>query len=393
MFSRSFVQLWGINFTVMLTYYSLMVGIGPYVMNRFQVSSATAGLVAGITVIGILISRAASGFLWTRFSSRQLLFAGLAVIVPAVALYGFAGSVGLILILRLVHGLGTGLIGTVSNTAVVFTLPTTRRGEGIGYFTLSNIVATALGPFCGLLIVHLSGYQALFIAEVVVALIGLAAVLTVRSGTIPDPPAARSVKPKRSVLTTMIEPATVPLSLVMTWVSMGYAAINVDLALLASERRLTAYSSIFFLVYAAVVLVSRPIAGRVMDAHSEHHIIYPAMAVFAFGLVAIGLSYSGAPLLMAAALCGIGFGNIQSAMQSAIARTTPARRLGQANSTYFIFFDLALGVGPYLLGLIVPSVGYQHLFEILAVMALAGMPLYYFAYHSKHRASAVIATA
>nr|WP_279588698.1 MFS transporter [Brooklawnia cerclae] len=378
--------MWIINVTAMLTYYSLMVSIGPYVTERYGASPATAGLVAGVTVIGILVARAFSGYLWTRFTSRQLLAAGVIAIVPVVACYGIDGGIGLILVLRLVHGLGVGLIGTVSNTAVVFTLPPARRGEGIGYFTLSNIVATAIGPFGALLIVHTLGYRPLFWIEVFVAVAGLLAVWSVRPGSIPGPSAQEPVQPE-GWLTTMIEPATLPLSFVMMWVSFGYAAINVDLALMTAERGLNAYSSVFFLVYAIIVLASRPWAGRLMDARTEHHIVYPAMAVFACGLVLIGQAATGAVLLVAAALCGLGFGNIQSAFQTAIARTTPLRRLGQANSTYFIFFDLTLGVGPYLLGLVIPTLGYRRLFDLLAVVVLVGIPLYYVAYHARQRSA------
>jgi MFS family permease len=384
LFSRQFIQLWIANTTVMLTYYSLLVCAGPFVVEKYQASPATAGLAAGITVIGVLITRAASGYLWRRFSSKQLMVAGMAALVPVLAAYALDAGIGFLLALRLMHGMAIGLIGTVTNTVVVFVLPPARKGEGIGYFTLSNIVATAIGPFFGLLLVHAAGYDPLFAVE---TLLGVAGLIAVVRSDIPDPPP----RPREARAAgqpwymTAIEPTAMPLSLVMMWVSLGYAATQADLALLTAERGLNAYASTFFLVYAIVILVTRPQAGKMMDRLTEHHVVYPAIALFAAGLAMIGLAASGAVLLIAGGLCGLGFGNIQSAFQTTIAKTTPPHRLGQANSTYFIFFDVSLGIGPYLLGLAVPWLGFERLVEALAVTTLIGAPLYYVAHHSRRR--------
>jgi MFS family permease len=386
LFSRRFLQLWLANTTVLLTYYSLLVCAGPFVTERYRATPAMAGLATGLTVIGVLVTRAASGYLWGRFSAKQLMVAGMAALVPVLAAYEIDAGIGFVLALRFMHGMAVGLIATVTNTAVVFVLPPARKGEGIGYFTLSNIVATAIGPFFGLLIVHTAGYGLLFGVE---TLLGVAGWITVVKSDIPDPPPrpreARQTAAGQPWYMTAIEPAAVPLSLVMMWVALGYAAVQADLALLTAERGLNAYASAFFLIYATVILATRPQSGKVMDRFSEHHVVYPAMLLFALGLATIGQAASGTALLIAGGLCGLGFGNVQSAFQATIAKTTPPHRLSQANSTYFILFDLSLGIGPYLLGLAVPWLGFERLFEALAVTTLIGVPLYYAAHHSRRR--------
>jgi MFS family permease len=386
LFDRQFVQLWIANTAVMLTYYSLLVCVGPFVTERYRATPAMAGLAAGLTVIGVLVTRAASGYLWGRFSSKQLMVAGMAALVPLLAAYGIDAGIGFVLALRFMHGMAVGLISTVTNTAIVFVLPSARKGEGIGYFTLSNIVATAIGPFFGLLIVHTAGYGPLFVVEMLLGVAGLVASV---NSDVPDPPprplGMREAPAGQSWYMTAIEPAAVPLSLVMMWVSLGYAAVQTDLALLTAERGLNAYASTFFLIYAVVILATRPQAGRLMDRLTEHHVVYPAMFLFALGLGMIGLAANGTVLLIAGGLCGLGFGNVQSAFQTTIAKTTPHHRLGQANSTYFILFDISLGIGPYLLGLAVPWLGFERLFEALAVTTLIGVPLYYAAHHSRRR--------
>src|SRR5699024_6120507 len=133
-------------------YYSLMVTIGLYSVNHLQASTSTSGLIVGITVIGILISRFSSGYLTHIFSNKSLMLAGTILLVPTTLLYQFANSIGFLLIVRSLQVICIGLVSTVTFTAVVLLLPNSRAGEAIGYFSLSTILATAIGPFVGLLV-------------------------------------------------------------------------------------------------------------------------------------------------------------------------------------------------------------------------------------------------
>ena len=87
--------------------------------------------------------------------------------------------------------------------------------------------------------------------------------------------------------------------------------------------------------------------------------------------------------VLAAIFIGVGFGNFQSAAQATIAKIVPPERMSYATSTYFIFFDLAFGVGPYLLGLIEPSIGFVGLYELMIAFAIIAL-VWYFLVHGRH---------
>ena len=102
----------------------------------------------------------------------------------------------------------------------------------------------------------------------------------------------------------------------------------------------------------------------------------PAAIIEAVGLILLATAHNGLSIVLSAFLIGLGFGNFQSTAQTVVANCVPIERLSQANSTYFIFFYLSLGIGPYLLGLLEPSLGYRGLFGIMAGVVMLGLLIY-----------------
>lgn len=357
----------------MTGYYSLMVTIGLYSVKQFQAPTSISGLIVGITVIGILVSRFSSGYLTHIFSNKQLMIAGTILLVPATLLYQLASSIVSLIIVRLVQGIAIGLISTVTNTAVVLLFPKARTGEGIGYFSLSTILATAIGPFAGLLVEQNFGFNTMFIMETILAILALFFCLLVNGQKIAFHFTEKH--PKISVR-DFIEPKALPIASTIFIVGLGYAAIQAYLSFYSTELNLATYSSIFFLVYAFAILISRPFTGKIVDRFGENAVIIPSAITNMLGLCLLAVTTSGWMMLISAFLIGLGFGNFQSTCQTVAARSVPIERLSQATATYFILFDLSLGVGPYALGIVEPFTGYRGLFWLMGIMVIVGLTWY-----------------
>src|SRR5699024_7999101 len=95
------------------------------------------------------------------------------------------------------------------------------------------------------------------------------------------------------------------------------------------------------------------------------------------GMLILSQAQTSFALLLAAVLIGLGYGNYQSCTQAVAIKVTPIQRMGLANSTYFIFLDLALGMGPLLLGLIEPIFGFRGMYVVLTAVILVGLYVYY----------------
>lgn len=372
--TRDFWLIAAVNLFVMTAYYSLMVTTAKFASDRFNATTSIAGLVAGITVIGILISRFSSGYLTQQFSTKTLLVVGACLLVPATIGYHFVTSIFFLLLVRLVHGLAIGLISTVTNTAVILLFPVSRKGEGISYFSLSTILGTAIGPFTGLILMQTVGFTILFNIEIILSLLALIVSLLINSHKIRF--VSRGTK-RQVQLQDFLEPKAFPISLVMFLVGLSYAALQAYLSFYAGDLHLTTYASYFFLVYAVAILLSRPLTGRLLDAFGATPVIIPSLIIEIGGLVLLSSTHSGIGILGAALLIGLGFGNFQSAAQTIVAKIVTIERISQSTATFFILFDLSIGVGPYLLGLIEPAIGYRSLFLVTAIIVLIGLILYY----------------
>lgn len=96
----------------------------------------------------------------------------------------------------------------------------------------------------------------------------------------------------------------------------------------------------------------------------------------------LAVASSGWMILVSAFLIGLGFGNFRSTCQTVAAKSVPIERLSQATATYFILFDLSLGVGPYALGIIEPLTGYRGLFCLMGITIIIGL-IWYLLIHAR----------
>lgn len=374
--SKNFITVALINFMVMLIYYLLLVTIGIYVVEQFAGSTRIAGLVTGMMVIGCLIGRFLTGFYIERLGAKRVLYVGAVALTLTMALYLLAFSIPLLILIRLLSGIAVGIIGTVTGTIVAFVVPPNRRGEGISYFSLSTILAAAIGPFLGLLLVQHIPYYLLFIMGIAIGMLTLLLALLLKINTFNLPKSQR--RKNWLHLSNFIEPKAINISLVVMLVGTGYAAIQAYLSFYAKSYDLITAASFFFVVYAAVILVSRPFTGRLLDIRGENIIVYPSLLLLVMGFLLLSEADSALLLLSASALIGLGFGNFQSAAQAIAVKLSPINKIGQATSTYFILFDLGIGIGPYLLGFVIPWIGYRGMYLICALISALSIILYYF---------------
>ncbi len=134
----------------------------------------------------------------------------------------------------------------------------------------------------------------------------------------------------------------------------------------------------FLYFYAAAILVSRPFTGRWFDTKGENFVMYPAFLLFAVGLFMISQVHQGFFLLLAGVFVGFGYGTFTSSAQAISIKVSPKERMALASSTYFIFADLGIGIGPFLLGFLIPDIDYRGLYVFLAIVVFACIVLYYF---------------
>lgn len=376
--TKDFIIVSIINFIAILIFFLLMVTISSYAVDTYQVSTSIAGLVSSIFIIGSLIGRIGAGRLISNIGPQKMLLIGLIVFFVSTTLYLMEWGVVYLLIIRLLQGIAVGTVGTATGTIVAMILPASRKGEGIGYFSLSAILATAIGPFVGMFMLKLeNGFDVIFYMNTALSLILLVAYFFVKI-SLPQPNKKNGNQTEMlSFLEKFIEPKALPISFIALLIGFAYSGVMTFITFYAREINLVEAASYFFLAYAGVVVISRPFTGKLMDVRGPNIIVYPCLVVFAIGMLLFSQASAGWMLLFAAVLIGFGYGNFNSIAQTIAVKVTEPHRFGLATSTYFILYDLGLGVGPFILGMIEPYTTYRTIFVSMIPLILICIPLYY----------------
>ncbi len=385
LWTKDFIIVSSINFFLTFVFYLLIVIIAVYAVDEYGASTSQAGLVTGIFIVGTLIGRLFIGRYIDRIGRKKTLFIGLVLFIVTTLLYFVHAGITFLLINRFIHGITLGIASTATGTIVAQIIPPKRRGEGIGYFSMSATLATAIGPFIGLFMSQHTSYQVIFGLCLVIGIIGL-----LTSFILYVPPIERQTNQTQEIkglsIANYVELKALPIAFVTFAISLCYASVLSFINFYAIEIDLVTAASLFFLVYSIAILISRPFTGRLMDIKGANYVMYPAFFILALGMFLLSIAHNSVTLLISGALIGLGFGNMQSCTQAVAIKLTPAHRMGLATSTFYIFLDAGLGFGPYLLGFLVPFTGYSKLYSILSIVALASIFLYFFMHGKKETA-------
>ncbi|MCA2390256.1 MULTISPECIES: MFS transporter [Lactococcus] len=384
LWTTTFVVNMLLNFIFYLVFYLPTVVIGTMAMERYHASASIAGILSGIFIVGGFIARLWAGNNMKRLGAKKLLYIGTIIYFLFTFAYFFVHSVILLLILRLVHGLGFGIAATASGTLAGAIVPSSRRGEGIGYYALSVTLSSAVGPFLSMFLYRTSGFYSLIWLSALLLFIALVGIFFIHVEKTTD--SSNSVDNKvhkKFAWSNYFEKEALPISLIAFLIGISYSSILSFMDAYARNIHLSEAASFFFLVYAITVLLSRPITGRVFDGFGDNFVMYPTYLFFALGLLIIGFAHSGWMLLLAAIFIGLGYGSFSPFGQAIAIRNSEAHRLGITTSTFFGFMDMGVGFGPFILGMFMPLLGYRNLYFASAILALLIAVIYHFV-HGRH---------
>lgn len=378
------------NFLIYLCMYLLIVIIASYTKSEYNASDSVAGLVTGLFIIGSLIGRFTTGKYVNKIGPKRILLIGLSFLLITQLLYFIEGSLAFLMFTRLINGIATGITTTATGTIAAYVTPNDRKSEGISLFSLSLVIGAAIGPFFGLLLINLFPITLLFtlclVCGIISFIISFFVNLQFELDT-DDRQDTSKAQTKRFNINNYIAKEAVPVAIIMLISGLTYSSILTFLQFFAKEINLVTISSYFFIFYAIASLLTRPVAGRLMDLKNENVVVYPAFVCLILTFLTLSITNNALLLIVAGLLLGAGYGNLSSSMQAIAIKVSPPAKYGIATSTYFIGLDLGLGFGPYVLGFFTSAVSYAQLYAIMAVVALVTGIIYYFVHGRKVKPS------
>lgn len=385
LWTKDFIMVSISNFLLFISFYILMVTLAVYSIDKFHASQSEAGLASSIFVLGAVIVRPIAGKIIERVGKKKLLLLGLSLFLIMMLLYFPINSLSLLFLIRFLHGFAFGIATTATGTIAADIIPLSRRGEGMGYFATSMNLAMAVGPFIGLFITQHFDHSVIFIVTSVFAIVAIAASLFLKIPKMNIEPKQVQIN-KGFQLSDYFEKRSIPIAILVAVFGFVYSSILAFLSSYAEEINLVDAASFFFVMYAVFLLISRPFTGKWFDSKGENKVIYPSIIAFGAGMIILSQAQNAVTLLIAGAVIGIGFGTFQSSAQTVAINLAPRNRSGLATSTFFVFYDFGIGVGPFLLGFILPLVGFRSLYITMAAIVFLGIFLYYLV-HGKRASS------
>lgn len=383
LWTKSFINICLSSFFIFITFYCQTATFPTFVTDNLGESQQLAGWVLTVYVIAAVIMRPFAGRWMDGPHRSKVLILSLIGFMAVSLFYPLVSSLGLLLVLRALHGFGFGAATTGNGTIVAEIVPAQRKGEGLGYYTLSMNLAMVLGPFVGLVVIQNASFHMLFYILIAFGVLGL--ILGWSTARIPKAGTAEGSAKKKQKLTfkSLFEARAIPISITALLLAIAYSGVLSYIPTYSKEIGLSSISSYYFVVYAVIMVLARPFTGRMFDKLPRNYLIYPTLALYAGGLVVLATANSAFTFLLSAAIIGLGYGSLFPCLQAIAVSSAPRDRVGLATSTFFIFFDSGVGIGSVLLGSIATATSNRTMYLAAAAVVALGALTYFLLLHRK----------
>lgn len=364
LFTRSYMFILAANFLLFFGFWLLIPVLPFYLKETYNCPEAMLGAILCCYTVSGLCVRPFSGFLMDKFPRKPIYILCYFICASIFLGYMTAGVLTWFIILRALHGIAFSSVTVGGNTLCVDITPSSRRGEALGYYGLTNNTAMALGPMTGLFMHDHVSYEGIFITGMLFSIIGLLCAFCVKART-PESIIARKLEKQQTgkdpvssqtklSLDRFILLKGIPVSISLLMLSIPYGATTNFVAMYAREINLDVPSGFFFTLMAVGMGASRLVAGKKVDqgyiTQCIHIGLYPV--ILAFFMLSMcrfiapeNINIAECTFFAVPLLLGIGFGIIFPAMNTLYINLAPNNKRATATSTYLTAWDVGIGIG------------------------------------------------
>jgi MFS family permease len=366
LFTVPFFVMCGFSLTVFLSVFQLLP-TAPFHILDLGGSKLQAGLFLGLLTVASAVSAPFTGALADRVGRTHLLVIASVVITAISILYAVIPSVVVLLVLVPVHGVFWSALLSASAAYMLSILPAHRRAEGIGYWGLASVVAMAVAPPVGFWL-YARGW--LWLCGSIALLNLTMAIIASRLREPVQAPAAPTA-PHGAWIEWRVLLLSAPLFLY----SFGYGGITSFSAVYADALGVRP-KSVYLTTLAVVILLTRPLLGRVADRIGYRRVFVPCLVLIAAGLAVLPFADTRAALMLSAAVFGVGFGTAYPVFAAYATREVGPDRRGAAFGAILAAFDTGIGAGSTTLGWIIGRAGFAPAFAVAACLAALAVPAF-----------------
>lgn len=370
------------NFTLFFAFYVLTPLLPLYLSEHFGATKDVIGLVlSGYTITALLV-RPFSGYVVDTFPRKTVLMIAFGLFAIFFAGYLAASTLLLFTIVRTLHGGPFGSVTTANATVAIDVLPSSRRTEGIGYYGLSNNLAMASAPTIGIWLYQFTNsFEFLFWLALIVACAGWLIDSTVK---LPQ----KDIVRQKSTLSLDRFFLTRGWLLGLNMVAFGFSfgVLSNYLAIYGKEvMGITGGTGTYFLLCSVGLILSRLQGSKALRAGRVTHNAATGMVISLVGYTLFILMPTLAQSLMfigyysSALLIGLGNGHMWPAFQNMTINVARNNQRGTANSTILISWDIGMGLGILIGGIVAELISYSAAFWTVVLINGTGVATYFLA--------------
>ena len=400
LWNRNYCKVMAANFTLFFAFYVLTPLLPLYLSEHFGATKDVIGLVLSGYTITALLFRPFSGYVVDSFPRKMVLMVSFGVFAIFFAGYLAASTLLLFTIVRTLHGGPFGALTVANSTVAIDVLPSSRRTEGIGYYGLSNNLAMAIAPTIGIFIYQLTNsFEFLFWLALIVATTGWLIDSTVKL----KPRNSRDSSQDRSSrlsLDRFFLTRGWLLGLNMVAFGFSFGVLSNYLAIYGKEvMGITGGTGTYFMLCSVGLILSRLQGSKALrDGRVTHNaatgmvisligytlfILMPTLAQSSMvngqcsmfnGQWSMFIGYYGSALLI-----GLGNGHMWPAFQNMTINVATNKQRGTANSTILISWDIGMGLGILVGGIVAELISYSAAFWTVVLVNGTGVATYFLA--------------
>jgi MFS family permease len=365
-FYRPFLPMFGGIFFCLLSVGASLATVPFFVLHRLDGGNVEVGVAVAAISVAAVVSRPVAGRLADARGYRPVMLAGTVICVLASVAYYGAADIGLLVVIRVLHGIGEGTVYTGGAAWLVSLCPPERRGRVVGLYGSSMWLGITLGTVIGTVVMRTVGFAGVWGMCAAVAAAGFGCVISKK----PPPRPVGGAVARGSLLPAA---AIVP-GIALSLAALGYAAlaafVSLDMLAHGVANGIAAFDAFGF-TYIGVRLV----IGNIPDRLGPRRVAFWSALVETGGLIIVALATNLVVVVIGGLVIGAGLSLLFPALAMVVINRADGVQRGAALGAFTSFWDVGIAVGAPLSGLVASLASYTAIYYVMAGCAVASAVL------------------